>query len=150
MRMESKKKKSVIEAVVLFVVLALAFLGLWLLAESIKEEQRVEPATSEITISMKIVNTDKWTVEYLNVNSKNNTVFRLLLECSGRKNLSVDYTQWQGYDAVFVNSINGTHNGENDMWWQYYVNDEYGDLASDKKEIFEGDMVEWRFEEPGQ
>jgi hypothetical protein len=42
------------------------------------------------------------------------------------------------------------HNGENEMWWQYYVNGEYGDLGSDRKEIFDGDLVEWRFEEPGQ
>jgi hypothetical protein len=80
----------------------------------------------------------------------NNTVFSLLIECSKENDFSVDYTEWQGYDAVFVNAINGTHNGENEMWWQYYVNGEYGDLGSDRKEIFDGDLVEWRFEEPGQ
>jgi hypothetical protein len=62
----------------------------------------------------------------------------------------VEYINWQGYDAVFVSSINETKNGEDDMWWQYYVNGEYGETASDKKEIFDGDYVEWRFEEPGQ
>jgi hypothetical protein len=147
--MEAKKKKNIIEAVVLIVVLALAFIGLWLAAESIQEGQEVKPPDSEITVSMRISG-DGWSVEYLNTDTMNNTVFSLLIECSKENDFSVDYTEWHGYDAVFVNAINGTHNGENEMWWQYYVNGEYGDLGSDRKEIFDGDLVEWRFEEPGQ
>ena len=147
--MEAKRKKTVIEAVILIAVMAVAFMGLWLAAESLEKGQMVEPPESEITVSLRISG-DEWSVEYLNIETMNNTVFKLLIECSKDNNFSVDYTQWQGFDAVFVNSINGTKNGENDMWWQYYVNGEYGDLASDKKEIFDGDVVEWRFEEPGQ
>jgi hypothetical protein len=148
--MEDKRKKNLKEALILVIVLALAFVGLWLLAENIEEGQRVEPAETEIMVSMRIENGDEWTVEYINVETRNNTVFKLLMECAKVNDFTVDYTQWQGYDAVFVNSINGTQNGDDDMWWQYYVNGEYGDLASDKKEIFEGDTVEWRFVEPGQ
>ena len=72
------------------------------------------------------------------------------MECAYEYNFSVVYTHWPGYDAVFVNAINGTENGEKEMWWQYYVNDEYGEIGCDKKEISHGDLVEWRFEEPGQ
>ncbi len=148
--MEKDKRKTAIEAMVLISVLALAFAGLWAAAEYVKEEQKVDPAEEEIAVSLRIVKTDDWTVEYLDVDTRNNTVFKLLLECKERYNFSVGYIHWQGYDAVFVNSINGTQNGEGDMWWQYYVNNIYGDIASDKKEIFDGDLVEWRFEEPGQ
>lgn len=147
---KEKSGKTALEALILILVLTVAFSGLWLLAEFIKDEQEVESPLEEITVSIRIVKNDEWTVDYMEVETKNNTVFKLLLECKEIYNFSVNYIQWQGYDAVFVNSINGTQNGEGDMWWQYYVNHEYGDVASDKKEIFEGDLVEWRFEEPGQ
>ena len=124
-------------------VLAVAFSGLWFLAEFIKDEQEVESPIKEITVSLRIAYEDEWTIEYPEIETNNNTVFKLLLEIKERYNLSVNYIHWQGYDAIFVNSTNGTQNGENSMWWQYYVNDIYG-------EIFDGDFVEWRFEEPGQ
>lgn len=148
--MDKKKKKTAIEALVLIVVLAVAFLGLWYLAEFIKGEQEVESPINEITVSLRIVKEEQWTIEYFEIETNNNTVFKLLLEIKEAYNLSLNYVHWQGYDAIFVSSINGTHNGENNMWWQYYVNDIYGEIASDKKEIYDGDVVEWRFEEPGQ
>jgi hypothetical protein len=148
--MEKDRRKTAFEAMVLISILAVAFTGLWFLAEYIEEEQKVDPTDEEVTVGLRIVKENEWTIEYLNVKTKNNTVFKLLLECKEKHNFSVKYIQWQGFDAVFVNSINGTQNGERDMWWQYYVNYEYGDIASDKKEIFDGDLVEWRFEEPGQ
>ncbi len=147
--MKAKKKKTVMEAGILIAVLAVVFIALWLAAEGIQEGQEVEPPDSEISVSLKISG-DGWTVDYMDVETLNNTVFSFLTECSKEVGFNVDYTEWQGYDAVFVNSINGTHNGENGMWWQYYVNGEYGDLGADRKEIFDGDLVEWRFEEPGQ
>jgi hypothetical protein len=147
--MKEDRKKTVIEAFVLIAVLAVVFVGLWALAEYIENEQKVEPIEQDITVSLRISG-DGWSVEYLNVDTKNNTVFKILLECKEKHNISVNYIQWQGFDAVFVNSINGTQNGDGDMWWQYYVNNIYGEIASDKKEIFDGDIVEWRFEEPGQ
>jgi hypothetical protein len=148
--MEEDRRKTVLQAMALISVLALAFLGLWFLAEFIKDEQEVESPFEEITVSLRIIKEDEWTIEYPEIETNNNTVFKLLLEIKERYNLSVSYIHWQGYDAIFVNSINGTQNGENSMWWQYYVNGIYGEIASDKKEIFDGDFVEWRFEEPGQ
>jgi hypothetical protein len=147
---KEKSRKTALEAVILISVLALAFSGLWFLAEFIKDEHEVESPITEITVSLRIVKEDEWTIEYHEIETNNNTVFKLLLEIKERYNLSVSYVHWQGYDAIFVNSINGTINGEDSMWWQYYVNGIYGDIASDKKEIFDGDFVEWRFEEPGQ
>jgi hypothetical protein len=147
---KEKRRKTALEAAALIVILAVAFSGLWVLAEFIKDEQKVESPLEEITVNLRIIKEDEWTIEYLEVETNNNTVFKLLLEIKDTYNLSVNYIHWQGYDAMFVNSINGTSNGENSNWWQYYVNGIYGEIASDKKEIFDGDFVEWRFEEPGQ
>ena len=146
---EKQGKKTAIEAMVLISVLAIAIVGLWFLAGYVTESHEVSSPDSSIQASLKIKG-DGWEIDYLNVDTLNNTVYKILIECSNEYDFQVRYTHWKGYDAVFINSINGTTNGDNDMWWQYYVNGVYGEIGCDKKEIFDGDLVEWRFEEPGQ
>jgi hypothetical protein len=143
-----KRKKTAFEAMVLITVLALAFVGLWSLADYIKEGQEVDDPEGPINASLRVEKEGDWIIDYLDVKTVNNTVYKLLLECKDRYNLSVRATYWSGYDSVLINSINGTENGENGMWWQYYVNDVYGEIGCDRKEIFDGDVVEWRFEDP--
>jgi hypothetical protein len=149
MEKENKTKKTATQAVALVVVLALAFAGLWILSEQLREKDEVKSPGSPIEVSL-IIHGDGWTINYHDVPTLNNTVFKILIECSQVYNFSVDYKHWEGYDSIFVNSINGTSNGQDNKWWQYYVNGEYGEIGCDKKEIFEGDLVEWKFEEPGQ
>lgn len=143
------RKKTAFEAMLLISVLAMAVIGLWFLAEYLKESEEVENPDSPINVSLKIRG-DNWIIEYLDATTLNNTVYKLLSECSHVYGFSVGYTYWPVYDSIFINSINGTENGENGMWWQYYVNDVYGERGCDQKEIFDGDIVEWRFEEPRQ
>jgi hypothetical protein len=143
------KRKIILQAVVLITVIVIAIAGLWVVAEQLEKSSEVEEPESPISASLRIIG-DGWQVEYMNVQTKNNTVFKLLMECSVESNFSIGSTHWGAYDSVFINSINGTHNGEHNKWWQYYVNDVYGDVGCDRKEIFDGDLVEWKFEEPGQ
>jgi hypothetical protein len=150
MEKSKDKKKTLLEASVLVLVLAATFIGLWFTSEYLKEENEVKKIETPLNVSLIITKEDGWRIEYLDVNTKNNTVFSLLKECSEKLNFPVKHIFWHGYDSVFIKSINGTDNGEDGMWWQYYVNDVYGEIGCDRKEIFEGDIVEWRFEEPGQ
>ncbi|UCG70421.1 MAG: DUF4430 domain-containing protein [Thermoplasmata archaeon] len=150
MEKSKDKKKTSLEALVLVLVLASAFIGLYLVAEHIEEENEVGKTDTPLNVSLIITKEGGWTIEYLDLETFNNTVFKLLEECSKRYDFPVAYTFWHGYDSIFINSINGTSNGEDGRWWQYYVNNDYGDVGCDRKEIFEGDFVEWRFEEPGQ
>ncbi|UCF08490.1 MAG: DUF4430 domain-containing protein [Thermoplasmata archaeon] len=146
--MDKNKRKTALEALAFAVVLAVAFMGLWALAEYIEEADEPEPIDSPINVTLRIDYGEK--MDEYHMLTLNNTVYSLLLEGAASCNFSVGYTFWPGYDAVFINAINGTQNGEGGLWWQYYVNDDYGEVGCDKKEIFEGDVVEWRFEEPGQ
>lgn len=149
MNKAQEMKKTAIEALALISVLALAIIGLWVLAGYVTNSDNVNPPESSITVSLKIRG-DDWDIDYLNADTLNNTVYKLLVECSNEYNFSVRYTTWPGYNAIFINAINGDENGDGALWWQYYVNGVYGEIGCDKKEIFDGDLVEWRFEEPGQ
>ncbi|UCE37919.1 MAG: DUF4430 domain-containing protein [Thermoplasmata archaeon] len=149
MKENRDRKKTAFQAIALVSVLALAAFSLWLLAEHLEEGNVVGDIDTPINVSLKI-DGGEWMLENMNVQTLNNTVYKFLIECSEKFNFIVGYIYWQGYDSIFVTSINGTENGENGLWWQYYVNGAYGEVGCDKKEIFDGDLVEWRFEEPMQ
>lgn len=126
-------------SVVVIGVIGLAFAGNYIIGEPVKPNE-VE------NLQISIVGED-WSIDCTMVTTANNTVYRLLLECSEMYGFKVEGTIWQPYDAVFVDSINGLENGEGN-WWQYYVNGKYGEISSDRKELFDGDHVEWRCEPP--
>ena len=146
--MEKERKRTVLEAVAFVVIISIAFFGLWALAQFIEEADEPEPIDSPINVTLRIDYGEH--MDEYQMQTVNNTVYTLLTECAEDNNFSVGYTFWPGYDAAFINSINGFKNGNDEMWWQYYVNGKYGEIGCDKKEIFDGDVVEWRFEEPGQ
>lgn len=100
----------------------------------------------QITASI-LVSGGNWTLEYRNITTQNNTAFGFLREMSAKLNFSMGSVYYPALDAQLVTSINGTQNGAGGKYWQYYVNGVYGNLASDKKELKDGDAVEWRFEQ---
>lgn len=75
----------------------------------------------------------------------NATVFSLLEDFSKKENFEMKYNNNYKY-GIFVESIIGIKNGQDGLYWQYYVNDKLGEVAADKKEVKAGDKVEWRFE----
>ena len=96
-------------------------------------------------VSMKIVSPN-WNITYMNVNTNNATVADLLFECASHYNFEVGTEYWRGYDSYFIESINGIENGENDDYWQFYVNGKYADVGCSKYILHDNDVVEWRFE----
>lgn len=90
------------------------------------------------------------TISYsLNKNDKESTVFSGLINYGNENNVEVKYNNNYSY-GVFVESIGGIKNGDDEKYWQYYVNNVLGEVAADKKVLKEEDEVEWRFEEvPG-
>lgn len=89
---------------------------------------------------------DNLRIEYAITNSvKEQTVFGALKDLSQKENFELKYNNNYSF-GVFVESIAGVPNGKDGKYWQYYVNDNLGEVAADKKEVKAGDRVEWRFE----
>ncbi len=78
-------------------------------------------------------------------NSDSSSVFEALLDYGKSNNIEIKYNNNYEF-GVFIESIGGIKNGDNGKYWQYYVNNKLGDVASDKKTITMSDIVEWRFE----
>ncbi len=77
--------------------------------------------------------------------NQDSTALTILKMASEEKDVKLDVQQ---YDfGVFIKSIDGYESGA-DMAWIYYVNGESGQVAADKYELKNGDLVEWRYVKP--
>jgi len=81
---------------------------------------------------------------YQIIPSESLTVFSSLEELAKRENLKIEFTIYEGM-GVLVENIDGVRNGTDNKYWQYWLNGELPMIAADKKEIKEGDRVEWKF-----
>jgi hypothetical protein len=137
--MRERNKAILFGMVVVLGVLGLALLGSFIIGEPVHR--------SEIrNVQIKLVG-HGWTIDCAMNSTTNNTVYRLLKECAQVKGFDVEGTIWEPYEAVFVDSINGLDNNDG-RFWQYYVNDKYGEISSDRRGLSNGDQVEWRWEDP--
>jgi hypothetical protein len=122
--------------------LVLAIGGLFAYVQIAQPEPVV--ARGFVTASL-VVEGNTWTLRYGPVATTNNTPFSLLLEASVHVGFSVRAVYYTIPDGVFVTAINGTTNGQSGMYWQYWVNGVYGNVAADHFPLPSGAEVLWRF-----
>ena len=104
-----------------------------------------EPTSTEINnVTMKIFS-DSWSIIHIYESTRNITVFDLLNQTAYLYNFTVTKTYFAGHDSFFVSSINNIVNGENNYYWQYYVNGEYADKGCSNYFLSDNDIVEWNF-----
>ena len=84
--------------------------------------------------------TDGDTIYTVN-NVTGTTVLDVLLAAAEAAGFTVDHHDESM--GAFVDSIDGLENGRDDHHWSYYVNDEYGTIASDVATVDDGDVVRW-------
>ncbi|HID24931.1 MAG TPA: DUF4430 domain-containing protein [Thermoplasmata archaeon] len=96
------------------------------------------------TVSIYFGNGTLWT--FPDIETENATVFGFLIEAASKGNFTVESTYYSQYDSMFVDSIASVENGENNKYWQYYINGNYGTLGADRQPVKNGDIIEWRFE----
>jgi hypothetical protein len=70
----------------------------------------------------------------------------ILKELSKRNNIAFNYTYYEQFDSVLIDSINNDINGVDGKYWQYYVNEDIPMVGADKYLVTNGDYIEWRFE----
>ena len=78
------------------------------------------------------------------VSGENQTVLDVLLQAGRWGNFTIDHRTHGTEKGTFVEAIADVENGERS--WQYYLNDEYGVLASDRKKVRDGDIIRWEYE----
>ncbi|MFE3845349.1 DUF6580 family putative transport protein, partial [Thermoplasmatota archaeon] len=96
-------------------------------------------------VSMKIISPN-WNISYENVSSDNVTVGDLLFECGDFYNFTIESEYYEDFDSLYITSINDIENGADGLFWQYYVNNDYGNVGCSNYNLKNSDFVEWRYE----
>jgi len=73
------------------------------------------------------------------------TVFDLLKKVTEENNLEFSYKEYPDL-GVFIESIDNFKNDpEKNLWWQYWVNGEFGKVGVSNYQLKNGDLVEWKY-----
>lgn len=76
---------------------------------------------------------------------KEATVFDLLEKITSENNLKLGFKDY-GELGAFIESIGDiTNDTKGDRFWQFWVNNEYGQIGSSNYHLKDGDIVEWKF-----
>ena len=148
-KIKKEQRKFVDLCIFIFVVVSLAsIIAIVSLTDCFSTPADYNEATKFVeNIGMSIV-APNWNITYIGITTNNFTVADFLFECANYYNFTVESTYWKGYDSFFIESINGTENGKDGMYWQYYVNGEFADVGCSGYVLHDNDIVEWWFVPP--
>lgn len=76
---------------------------------------------------------------------ENDTVYTVLARLADAHDDFVVEAIDYGDLGVFINSINGKQSGDDNNYWQFWVNNQYADAAADKYVVKQGDVIFWKF-----
>ena len=106
-----------------------------------KEQAAVYSAAASLMID---TGDDLLGFEYIPLQTAD-TVYSVLDKLSKEnESLSLDIVDY-GDIGMFINSINNYKSGDNNKYWQYWVNNKYADVAADKYVLEDGDVILWKF-----
>lgn len=130
-------------AVLALCLIALSFTGT---ALQVPEKSEIWLEKSDETSVTMIITGNGYTNEYNIIAYNDDTVFSLLERISSKNDFSFEYTYYEQFDSILIDSINNVVNGEDGKYWQYYINGEIPMIGADKYKVSNGDYVEWIFE----
>lgn len=130
------------------IAITLLFVGLSFTGSAMDVPERTDIwlEQSEATSVTINIQGNGWTVSDHICVTKQTTVLKLLYDISETHSLPLETIYFENFDATLVDSIGENINGENDHYWQYYVNGELPMIGCDVYTVTNGDVIEWSFE----
>lgn len=125
------------------ILIVLSFSGT---AARVPEKQDISLQDHDETTVHIVFMSEQWTVTDYLVAGNDETVFTILQKMSKRNDFNVEFTYYEEFDAILIDSINNIENGAEGKYWQYYVNGDIPMVGADNYPVENGDYIEWRFE----
>ena len=94
-----------------------------------------------------IINYGNDNINMYDVTLTNPTVFNVLTKASNDYDFTFKAEYYKQYQSNYIYSINSVEEGNN-LYWQYYLNGNYGIFGADIQTVKDNDIIEWKFEEP--
>lgn len=108
-------------------------------------ESNSNPAVAQAEKASVLVDTGEKILVFKDLGSENQTVLSLLNKIAQENSDFIVVTKDYGDLGVLVTSIAGAANGADDGYWQFWVNNEYAQIAADKYPVKDGDAIMWKF-----
>lgn len=139
--MDNKLFKNIIS--ILVPILIIIVVGMYLVDSGIITDNpgNSNPEVSNTTLIIDYGNE----VDTYNINISNATVFSVLIKASEEYDFQVT-TKSFNENQSYIDSINSFANGQDDKYWMYYLNGNYGTVGADMQPVEDGDVIKWKFE----
>ncbi len=93
-----------------------------------------------------IFQSDEWTIKQNVVALPDETAYSITERVLNTNQISFKTTYYEEYDSLLVDSINGIINGEDNAYWQFWVDGELPMIGANNYKINNGQTIEWLFE----
>jgi hypothetical protein len=140
--------KNLIKNIVLIIIplLVIIGVGIGLVNIGVITTEPPKPNSGIINATL-IIDYGSNHIDNYNIKIANATVFSVLMQASEEYNFTIGAEYYDQYRSHYIYSINSV-NEENNNFWQYYLNGDYGTVGADLQPVKDNDCVEWKFQEP--
>ncbi|KKR02219.1 MAG: hypothetical protein UU25_C0013G0005 [Microgenomates group bacterium GW2011_GWB1_40_9] len=131
--------KKITRILILVIVVGILGFGLWF----VRGQRQQTPTISSLKETFPTVTCVFNSISYSDIQAS--SPYEALLQVAKKNNSELQTKQ---YDfGIFVEGV-GDQKMTKDKAWIYYVNGKSGEVASDKYELKQGDIVEWKYTTP--
>lgn len=128
-------------------IIAIIGAGIFFVNTGIISTESIKFDTDIVNVTLIIVYSND-TIDIYDIKMSNPTVYSVLIKASNDYGFSVGTKYYDQYQSHFIFSINSLAEGENNKFWQYYINGNYGIVGADLQTVKDNDFIEWKFQEP--
>jgi len=140
--------------IIKFLVLAIIFLAAgFFLGQSYQlpnfsASQNQDVAESqELAVNYSLQFSETELIEFQNIKLEGSqTVLDILNKLTSENEISLEVQEYEGLGSL-VTKIGEQANGQDNKYWQYYVNGEQVQVGAAQYQLKSGDNVEWKFKE---
>lgn len=148
--MNEKSKITILSQ--LIIALAIFFGGVYVGAslepQAPLENDAQQVSEHEQSVSLMIDYGEGDIVSFLDIpTQEGESLFDVIYSVTEENNLPLGFKDFGGELGVFIESINDVPEEPSDKWWQYWVNNKYGEIGVSSYEVKSGDIIELKFVE---
>ena len=142
--MNKTQTKNILVILIPLIVLIVAGFSLVSTGIITLEAPKINSNPIDVTL---IINYGNDNINMYDVTLTNPTVFNVLTQASNDYDFTFKAEYDEQYQSNYNYSINSVEEGNN-LYWQYYLNGNYGIFGADIQTVKDNDIIEWKFEEP--
>ena len=134
----------------LIIALAIFFGGVYVGASFISQApptgQIREVSDQEQSVSLMIDYGEGSVISFLDISIEGKmSLFDVIQSTAEENNIPLGFKDFGGELGVFIESIDGVPSESSDKWWQYFVNNKYGEIGVSSYIVKQGDVIEFKF-----